>query len=127
MPLEDYAAFSKLAALPPLVRKQRKWEAQIAPIEPLIEQEKALRKDIAALLEKAGIAKGDGVTCLGYDVVRCGKKGNTTINYEKVIALLVAGGVDQAFATKVLLDSSETGDPAMWATVKPSKGAKVRP
>ena len=126
MPLEDFAAFSKLAGLPPLVRKQRRLEAQVVLLEPLSEQEKAVRKDIDALLVKAGIAKGDGVTCLGYDVMHVERKGNTTINYEKVIAQLVAGGVDQAFATKVLADSSETAEPSTWATVKPSKGAKVR-
>lgn len=126
MPLEDYAAFSKLAGLPPLVRKQRRLERTIAPIEPKIEQEKALRKEIAVLLIAAGIPKGDGVRCLGYDVVRCGKKGNTVINYESVVAKLVAGGVDKAFAITVLNDSSETGDPSVWSTVKPSKGAKVR-
>lgn len=117
---------SLIDTLPPLVRKQRRLEAKIAPVEPLIDVEKALRKEIDALLKGAGLGKGELVTCRGYDVTRCERKGNSSLNPEKIIARLVAGGVDQGFALKVLIDSTETADPSSWATVKPSKGSQVR-
>jgi len=124
--LKDYTAYAALVDLPPLVRKQRRLEAQIAPVAPLVDVEKALRKQIDARLLAAGLKKGEGVTCLGYDVLHCERKGESWLNPDTIVALLVAGGVDQGFALKVLIDSTETGDPAKWATVKPSKGSKVR-
>ena len=55
-------------------------------LTPLVIDEKAVRAQIYALLVSAGIPKGDGVTCAGYDVLRRGKKGNTTINADKLTA-----------------------------------------
>lgn len=121
-----FSAHPELAALPPLVRKQRTLEARIVPLAPLVDEEKQLRKDIDALLIAAKIAKGEHVTCNGYDVGHCERKGQSALNPEKIIAQLVASGVDEGFALKVLIQATETGDPSMWATVKPSKGAKVR-
>lgn len=126
--MKEYTAYSALAGdLPALVRKQRRLEKQIVLLVPLSEEEKALRKEIDALLITAGITtSGEGVTCLGYDVLHNARKGQSSLNADKILAFLVAGGVDKDFAVKVLTDSTETGDPSAWATVKPSKGSKVR-
>ncbi len=112
--------------LPPLVRQQRKLERQIAPLSPLVEEEKACRKQIDALLLAAGLAKSEAVTCLGYDVTHCERDGSSRLNQVVVVEKLIAGGVDKDFALQVLKDSTESGEPAQWATVKPSKGASVR-
>lgn len=124
--LSPYTRYPALRDLPALVRKQRRLEAKIVPIAPLVDQEKALRKDIDALLIKAGLQRGEGVTCHGYDVTHRDRKGRTSLNPDKIVAQLVAGGVEETFALQVLVDSTETGDPAQWAEVKPSKGSKVR-
>lgn len=120
----DYPALAE--ALPPLVRKQRRLEAQIVPLAQLLEDEKTLRKQIDDLLVAAGLQKSESVTCLGYDVTHCGRDGQSKLNPEMIIAKLVTAGVDHDLVVQVLTDSTETGDPAVWATVKPSKGAKVR-
>lgn len=124
--MEPYEAYSQLTDLPPLVRKQRRLEAQIAPIAPLVADEKAIRQQIDALLVAAAIAPSDGVTCLGYDVVHHTRKGQSTFNVEVLTAELVAAGLDKAVVAKILIDATETSDPPLWATVSPSKGAKVR-
>jgi hypothetical protein len=124
-PYTDFPALQK--ALPPLVREQRRLEALIAPVLPLIEPEKDVRKRIDALLLAAGIAKGESVSCLGYDVTHCARAGNETLNPETIVSLLVAAGVERDLVDQVLKDSTETADNAQWATVKPSKGSKVRP
>jgi len=124
--VEPYEAYSQLTDLPPLVRKQRRLEAQIAPIAPLVADEKAIRQQIDALLVAAAIAPSDGVTCLGYDVVHHTRKGQSTFNVEVLTAELVAAGLDKAVVAKILIDATETSDPPLWATVSPSKGAKVR-
>ena len=125
--LHDYDVFSVLTAdLPPLVRKQRRLEEAILPLTALTLDEKAVRAEIDALLITAGIQKGDGVTCLGYDVVHVDRGGTSRLNQETLIAQLVAAGVDRDLVDQVLQASTEVGPPFTWATVKPSKGAKVR-
>jgi hypothetical protein len=125
--LKDFTEYDTLEeTLPPLVRKQRRLEAQIVLLVPLAEEEKALRKEIDGLLLKAGLTKGEGVTCLGYDVLHNERKGQSSLNATKIVQLLVAGGVDEGFVLKVLIDSTDTADDPQWATVKPSKGSKVR-
>lgn len=125
--LQPYEAFSQLAGLPPLVRKQRTLEGKIVPIAPLIEEEKAVRAEIDALLVAAGLTvSGEGVTCSGYDVQHNGRKGQSRLNADILTEQLVAAGVDRDLVLSILIDSTETGDPSAWATVKPSKGAKVR-
>jgi hypothetical protein len=124
--VEPYEAYSQLTALPPLVRKQRRLEAQIAPIAPLVDDEKAIRKAIDALLVAAAIAPGDGVTCLGYDVVHHTRKGQSSFNVEVLTSELVAAGLAKDVVAKILIDATETSDPPLWATVSPSRGAKVR-
>ncbi len=112
--------------LPTLVRRQRRLEAQLVPLKALEIDEKAARADIDVLLLLAGLKKGDVVTCNGYDVKHNERDGQASINQDKLVELLVAGGVDREFAQKCLADAVERGDPAKFATVKPSKGAKVR-
>ena len=125
--MEDYAAYSALDGLPPLVRQQRQLEAKILPFAPLVDQEKAIRQDINALLIKAGIAKGDGVTCLGYDVVHLERKGTERLNQDALVAYLITFGMPAREVQEMIAACTETGEPSTWATVKPSKGAKVRP
>lgn len=121
-----FTAHPELGGLPPLVRKQRTLEAKILPLAPLVEDEKLVRQAIDVLLIKAGIAKGDHVTCNGYDVAHTGRKGQESLNAEALGILLVLGGVDPEFVDFAVATCTETADPSFWATVKPSKGAKVR-
>jgi len=71
------------------------------------------------------LQKSDVVTCAGYDVRHVEKAGSTSINSDTLTEQLVAGGVDRAFVLQVLIASTETGQPSMYCTVTPSKGAKV--
>lgn len=115
-----------LSDLPPLVRRQRTLEAKIVALAPLVDDEKTIRHQIDRLLVDAGIVPGDLVTCNGYDVMHHLRAGSHRLNKDMVIAQLVAGGVDRDFIDKVIASSTETGDPSTWATVKPSKGTRVR-
>lgn len=117
---------SLVTSLPPLVRKQRRLEGKIAPLSPLVEEEKAVRTEIDALLVAAGLGKGDQVTCAGYDVTHVERAGTRRLNQDLLILKLVAAGLKQPLVVELLAASTETGDPFTWSTVKPSKGAKVR-
>lgn len=121
-----FIAHPELKPLPALVRRQRTLERKIAPLAPLVDDEKAVRKQIDALLVAAKIAPGTGVTCNGYDVDHHTRKGTTAVNTDAAAILLVLGGVDPEFVDYVIRACTETGDSPLWATVKPSKGAKVR-
>lgn len=121
-----YTRYPALITLPALVRKQRRLESKIAPIAPLIDDEKAVRKDIDALLVKAGIAKGDKVTCHGYDVAHVERVGTSRLNQDALIVHLEKAGLRREWIDARLAECTETGEPSMWATVKPSKGSKVR-
>jgi len=112
--------------LPPLVRKQRRLEAQIVSLAQVVKDEKALRQEIDALLIAAEIAPGDLVTCIGYDVRHKTRAGSSSLNEDVLTEQLVAAGVARELIEAVILASTETGDPAFWAEVKPSKGAAVR-
>jgi hypothetical protein len=125
--LEPYEAYSALTdLLPPLVKKQRTLEAKIQPLTAFVEQEKAVRADIDALLVKAKIPSNDGVVCNGYDVVHHERAGQSRINQDVLVAQLVAAGLTKPVVDKILVEATERGEPSTWATVKPSKGAKVR-
>lgn len=121
-----FTTYPALATLPPLVRKQRTLEAKILPLAAFVDLEKAVRKQIDALLIAAKIPAGEGVTCNGYDVDHHTRKGNTSLNAEAAAILFTLGGVDPEFVDFVLTTCLETGDSPLWATVKPSKGAHVR-
>jgi len=117
---------SLVEPLPPLVRKQRRLEGQIAKVSQAVKDEKAIRGEIDQLLVAAGLEKSDLVTCAGYDVQHHERDGRATLNAERVTAELVAAGVDPELVAQILMDSTEAGAPALFATVKPSKGARVR-
>jgi hypothetical protein len=118
-----FTAYPALADLPPLVRRQRQLETKILPFAPLVDEEKAVRKDIDALLIAAEV---DVVTCNGYDVAHISRKGTERLNQEAFVARQVARGNDRATLEADLAASTDVGDPSGWATVKPSKGSKVR-
>jgi hypothetical protein len=107
-----------LGRLPRMVKRQRRLERAVAQFEQLAKREKATRDEIDQLLRKVGLEKGQGVTCLGYDVVHNERRGRTSINPDKLRAAGVAE-LDIAFAT-------ETGEPALFATVRPMKGMEVQ-
>jgi len=128
--MSDVGTFTnhrELAPLPPLVRKQRQLEAKLGDEHgPFVDQDKAVRKDIDALLAAAGLQQAEFVTCNGYDVTRRGQKGRSSINSLKLVEQLVLAGLDRVKALKAIVDSTDVGDASTWAEVKPSKGAKVR-
>lgn len=129
MPKTDtgtYADHPALAELPPLVRRQRLLEAKIVALAPVVDDEKTVRQQIDQLLLKAEIVAGNVVTCNGYDVMHHLRAGSSRLNQAVLIAQLVAASVDRAVVDAAIAASTETGDPSTWATVKPSKGAKVR-
>jgi hypothetical protein len=113
-------------ALPPLVKKQRRLAGKIAQVALAVIDEKNTRAEIDALLIKAGLRKSDVVTCAGYDVRHNEKAGQTSINPVVLTEQLKAAGVAPEVVAAVLLAATETGNPALFATVTPSKGAKVR-
>lgn len=117
---------SLVEALPPLVRKQRRLAAVLAAVLQHAKDEKALRGQIDVLLIAAGLQKSELVTCAGYDVKHNEKAGQSSINADILTEQLVAAGVDRDLVVKILVDSTETGEPSKFATVTPSKGAKVR-
>lgn len=124
--LTDYARFPRLEVLPALVRKQRRLAKKLAPLEHLVNDEKAVRHDIDVLLLAEGFTRGEGVTCHGYDVVHRDRKGATSLNATRLTDTLVDAGLELAVVLKALIDSTDEGDPPQWAEVKPSKGASVR-
>jgi hypothetical protein len=123
-PFTAYA--SLVEPLPPLVRKQRRLEAKLAAVVQTAIDEKAVRAEIDALLVAAGLQKGDVVTCLGYDIRHNVNAARSTINPETLVVQLVAAGLNQELVAKIVQASTETGSAAVYCTVKPSKGAKVR-
>lgn len=124
--MTDFTHYPALEGLPPLVRKQRRLEAAIVPLAPLVEDEKAVRKDIDALLITAGLTNGEGVQCVGYDVTHRERVGTSRLNQELLTLELVAKGLPRVTIEDILTRCTEVGDPSAWATVKPSKGSKVR-
>ncbi len=122
----DYTAYPALALLPALVRQQRRLEAELVPLDAVATDEKSIRTQIDQLLLKAGIASGEGVVCLGYDVLHHERAGQTRLNQDTLMAEFVAAGVDHALVESIVAVATERGDPSSYATVKPAKGAQVR-
>jgi hypothetical protein len=110
--LGAFTAFPKLADLPRLVRKQRRLEAKIAPLEPLVDQEKVVRKTIDALLVDAGVGKSEGVECLGYEVCHNERAGASFINPDKLVLLLTGAGFTEADAAAAIAWLQDPGTPA---------------
>ena len=76
--------------LPKLVRRQRRLAGQLAPLEALVDKDKACRAEIDKLLAAAGYTeRGAGVTCLGYDVVHRGRDGHVSYDIKLLKAVLV--------------------------------------
>jgi hypothetical protein len=106
-----------LARLPLLVRRQRRLEHLVAKLEKHAKAEKATRDEIDALLVKQGLAHGQGVTCLGYDVVHNERAGRKSIDGCR-LRLAGVSDLDIAFATV-------EGARSSFVTVRPMKGAEV--
>ncbi len=117
---------SLVEALPPLVRQQRRLEAKLAKVAQDEKDEKAVRGQIDQLLIAAGLQKSDVVTCAGYDVKHNERDGQSSLNRDKITEQLIAAGVAPELVAQVLMDSTETGAPSLFCTVRPSKGAQVR-
>ena len=125
--LGAYTKFPALVdALPPLVRKQRTLAGRIQKVAKDVVDEKDLRGQIDQLLVAAGLKKSDVITCNGYDVRHNEKAGQTSINQDVLTESLVAAGVDRELVKDLIVVATDTGDPSKFATVTPSKGAKVR-
>jgi hypothetical protein len=124
--MEDYAAYSALDGLEKLVRAQQRLVRQIVLLEPLALEEKQKRQEIAEALRAAQIPPGDGVTCIGYDVLLIERRGTIRLNEERHVSYLVAEGLTDDRARELLALSQDVGEPSSWATVKASKGSKVR-
>jgi hypothetical protein len=125
----EYDKFPTLTEpLPPLVRKQRRLEAQIAAVAKAVDEEKGVRKEIDALLVAAGMKRSEGVTCLGYDVIHRERNAPQALNEDKLVEQLVLKfGCDRAKVLALIVECTEaTGEGSKFAEVKPSKGAKVR-
>ena len=112
--------------LPVLIRKQRTAAGKIATVAQAIKDEEVLRKDIDALLVRAGLQKSDVVTCMGYDVRHHERDGQARINPETVTAYLIALQWEPDAIAALLKATTDIGKPALFATVTPTKGAKVR-
>jgi hypothetical protein len=121
-----YAQYPALEPLPGLVKQQRRLEGRMVDLKMIEADEKDVRKRIDVLLLAAGIAPGAHVTCNGYDVAHVERVGTSRLNGDVLTEQLVAAGVDRGLVVSTIVASTETGDPSTWATVKPSKGAKVR-
>jgi hypothetical protein len=115
-----------IKVLPPLVRKQRTLAAKIAVVAQDVQDEKAVRADIDALLVAAGLQKGEGVTCNGYDVKHNERDGQARINGDVLTEQLAAAGVDRTLIGQTIGNATETSKPSAFCTVTPTKGAKVR-
>jgi len=112
--------------LPPLVRKQRRLEAKVAAVAQDAKDEKACRAEIDVLLVAAGLQKSDVVTCAGYDARHSEKAGQESLNAETLTAQLLTAGLHADAIVTILKASTDVGQAAKFATVTPSKGAKVR-
>ncbi len=130
MPLPATGTFTQypalVADLPPLVKAQQKVRRQIEPLKDLEAEDARYRKEIDALLIAAGLGKGESVSCGPFDVTHCERAGSPKLNRDLVKARFVAGGVDPDFVEQVLHDSTETGEPALFAKVEINKGAIAR-
>lgn len=119
----DYAG---LEMLPRLVRQQRTLARRLADMAQDEKDEKAVRVEILALLEAAGIKAKGSVTCIGYEVIHSTRAGQSWISPELVLELLVAAGVERELVAEVITKATVDGTPSKFATVRPEKGAKVR-
>lgn len=113
--------------LPPLVRQQRKLAAQIATVAQAVIDEKAIRADIDQLLVAAGLQKSEVVTCDGYDIRHNEKAGSARLNPDTLTTMLAADGWEADEIAELITAITDTGNPSLFATVTPTKGATVKP
>jgi hypothetical protein len=124
---ETYLQYPPLiGTLPALVKAQRTHEARIAAVAQDVKDDKTLRAQIDELLVRAGLQPGEAVTCLGYAVTHHQRDGQQKLNPDLLVAQLAAVGLEPDVIDDVLANSLETGPPACYASVKPSKGSTVR-
>lgn len=117
---------SLIVKLPPLVRKQRTLAGRIATVAQDVKEDEGLRKEIDALLVTAGLKKSDVVTCMGYDVRHNERDGQARISPLILTAYLTAMEWEADDIAAILMAVTETGKPALFASITPTKGAKVR-
>jgi hypothetical protein len=84
-----YLAHPVLAGLPALIFRQQELKAQMAPLEALVAEEKAIRADIEALLIAAGV-EDEKVTVGQFTISRTEVDGAEFLSED----LLLAAGVD---------------------------------
>jgi hypothetical protein len=133
-----FLQYPALDSLPTLLRLQRTLKAKLCASiaksdparwegQPYVELEKATRKEIDALLVKAGLtARGEFVTCNGFAATHRGRDGQAALNQDKAVEQLVELGVDCEAVLGVFQACTDGGEPSTWAEVRPVKGAKVR-
>ena len=130
-----------------LVRDQRTLAAKLAAVAMHIEPEKTLRAAIDVLLLAEGFTSNEGVTCSGYDVKHHERKGQTSYDVvllgTALVDKLVELGMPRAdagdpaipatfvpgaetFVVTAIAAVRSVGDPSLYASVAPMKGAKVR-
>lgn len=119
----------KTTELPTLVRRQRRLEAQIAPLEaalePLAAKEKATRQAIDALLVSAGFENLDTVQVGAYDVTHYVRAGQSKIDGATLRRLLVEAGVDGELVDDVIAKATDTAADVKFCAVKPQKGTRA--
>ncbi len=117
---------SLVQTIPPLLKKQRRLAARIATMAEAVKAEREVRAEMDGHLVTAGLGKGEVVTCDGYDIRHNEKAGSSSINETKLAEMFVAAGVTRELVDDVIKESTEIGKPSVYATVIPSKGAKVQ-
>lgn len=121
--------FLKTSDLPTLVKRQRRLEGQIAPLahklEPLTVKEKETRQAIDGLLVKAGFENLDTVEVGAYDVTHYTRAGQSKLNGDTLLGILLEGGVDREFAEQAIAQATETADDVRFCLVKPRKGTRA--
>jgi hypothetical protein len=111
------------------VRRQQRLDRIIGPLErelePLVAQEKSLRKQIDTLLVAAGLGHLDRVTVNGFEVTHNKRKGVERLDQDVLALFLTAHGVDGELVAEAICQATDTGDDVIFATVRPEKGAAV--
>jgi hypothetical protein len=121
--------FLKASELPTLVKRQRRLEGQIAPLanklEPLVAKEKATRQAIDGLLLAAGFENLDTVEVGAYDVTHYTRAGQSKLNGDTLLGILVEAGVDRELVEDAIVEATETADDVKFCGVKPQKGTRA--
>ncbi len=123
----DHTRYPSLGeAFEKTVRRFLKLTRLCVPLAAADLERKAVSKDVDAQLAAAGLDRNDKVLCLGYEVIRRGKQGASSLNTVTLTELLVEKGLDRPTIADLFQRSTETGDPSAWAELAVPKGAAVR-